>query len=167
MNQMEINVSESWRPVAGYERLYEVSDLGRIRSLPRSKTAGRVLKQMCNKQGYCQVSLSRDGVRRNAFVHVVVAAAFHGPRPHHLVTRHLDGDPSNNKAPNLVYGTESENALDRIRHGRHNQLNKTHCPQGHPYDDGNTSRLADGSRACRKCRAEAVRRSYARKKALG
>jgi hypothetical protein len=122
---------------------------------------------MHSRQGYHQLTLSRDGKRKNVFVHMAVAEAFHGPRPDGLVVRHLDGNPSNNSATNLRYGTPSENARDRIAHGRHNQLNKTHCSQGHPYDEVNTSHLADGSRACRTCRAAAARQKYARKKALG
>jgi hypothetical protein len=161
---METTMIEIWLPVPGYDGLYEVSSLGQVRSLPRSRTAGKVLKQRRVKGGYVTVTLSVAGVRERTTVHDLVARSFHGRRPRGLVIRHLDGDPSNNRASNLRYGTESENAQDRIRHGRHNQLNKTNCPQGHPYDEANTSRLGDGSRACRKCRAEAARRCYARKK---
>lgn len=156
--------SETWLPVPGYESFYEVSDAGQVRSLPRPRTAGGVLRQMRIKGDYRQVTFCRDGKQKNFLVHVAVAAAFHGPRPAGLVIRHLDGDPSNNSATNLRYGTDVENARDLIRHGRHNQLNKTHCPQGHPFDEVNTSHVADGSRACRKCRAEQARAYRLRKK---
>jgi len=50
-----------------------------------------------------------------------------------------------------VYGTYSENALDRVRHGRDRDAVKTHCPHGHPYDAENTFRNNLGSRCCRTC----------------
>jgi hypothetical protein len=91
----------------------------------------------------------------NRRVHQLVAEAFHGSRPDGLVIRHLDGDKMNNRATNLRYGTSSENAQDRLEHGRHHQLEKMHCPQGHAYDAANTrinvSPRGDVSRRCRAC----------------
>lgn len=59
-----------------------------------------------------------DGVRRKFKVHQLVCRKFHGerPSPDHEV-RHLDGNPMNNHASNLAWGTRSENAIDRIKHG--------------------------------------------------
>jgi HNH endonuclease len=79
--------------------------------------------------------------------------AFEGACPEGLQVRHLDGDPKNNKFENLVYGTPKENMEDRDKvHGRNYELNKTHCPQDHPYDDVNTYVAPDGSRQCKTCR---------------
>lgn len=114
---------ETWKPVPGWESSYEVSDLGRVRSLPRrvassygstSWNRGRVLAQskVC---GYPGVSLGR-GKRAN--VHRLVAAAFLGPCPDGMLVRHLDGDRANSVVSNLAYGTHRENEADKYRHGR-------------------------------------------------
>lgn len=59
-----------------------------------------------------------DGARRkNATVHSLVAAAFLGPRPAGEDVRHLDGDPENNRASNLAYGTRTQNMADAREHG--------------------------------------------------
>lgn len=55
--------------------------------------------------------------KRTAHVHVIVAEAFHGPRPDGFHVAHLDGDPTNNRADNLTYVSVSENQLHRVSHG--------------------------------------------------
>lgn len=116
---------ETWKPIPLFD-LYEASDAGRIRSLPRVTQhytgkaivrGGRVLAGHVNPKGYVQVSLSVDGRTRTAHVHALVAAAFLGPRPSGLVVRHLDGNSQNNAASNLAYGTQQENTNDKELHG--------------------------------------------------
>lgn len=145
---------EQWRPVVGYEGLYEVSDLGRVRSLPRYGTIGKLLKPGTAKRGgYLYVNLCRDGRPLNRTIHVLVAEAFLGPRPEGFDVRHLDGNRLNCARANLAYGTRSENNLDAVRHGTHNKASKTCCPKGHPYDKANT-RVYAGRRFCRTCDRE-------------
>lgn len=69
-------------------------------------------------RGYFQFVLSRNGKQTCYAVHRLVCEAFHGPRPSpkHQV-RHLDGNPQNNRADNLCWGTAKENGEDRVRHG--------------------------------------------------
>ena len=143
--------TEQWAPIPGRPG-YEASTHGRVRS-PR----GPVLKPwISNKAGHLKVGLSR---KRREWVHRAICAAFYGPCPRGLEVRHLDGDPTNNHVTNLRYGTHSENMQDRIRHGWLNIAPdsphgfKTHCPQGHPYDDANTLRYG-GRRSCRICTTE-------------
>ena len=146
---------EAWR-VLRQNANYEVSDLGRIRS-----TRGRLLRGTITKKGYTRVILSQPGgPPRLHYLHILVAEAFNGPRPAGAETRHLDGDPSNNAASNLRFGTRQENRLDQIRHGRDVNINKTHCPSGHPYDAENTRVRPSGWRICRTC----ARASYGRAK---
>jgi hypothetical protein len=164
-------MSAEWRPIPGYEGLYEASDDGQVRSLPRRDwrgrvLSGRVLKTHRNSSGYPIVSLCTRGKPRTIYVHQLVAAAFIGPRPAGTETRHLDGDQLNNRAGNLVYGTASENKLDTVRHGTHPQSSKTHCPQRHEYDEANTYIAPDGGRACRTCGRAAAARYGARRRAL-
>lgn len=117
---------ERWLPVVGYEGLYEVSDLGRVRGLDRMiKTfggatklhRGRVLKQRMAER-YLRIGLHCHGEVRWYFVHVLVARAFLGPRPEgHEVCHGPDG-ALNNRLVNLSYGTPSKNhGEDRHRDG--------------------------------------------------
>ena len=79
----------------------------------------RELKQSRSSQSpYRAVTLCKDTKKLRYPIHKIVLLAFVGPRPEGMVTRHLDGDPLNNHLDNLTYGTQSENHIDRIKHGR-------------------------------------------------
>ncbi len=149
---------ECWLPVPGYEGLYEISDLGNVKSIPRRRTRGGLLSVTIGKRGYPKVSLCKDGRQSTHEVHRLVAAAFIGMSPEGQEVRHKDGDTLNPRARNLEYGTRSENNLDAVRHGTHWKSAITHCPQGHPYDEANT-RWYRNSRYCKAChRARSSRR---------
>lgn len=152
--------TEEWRPAPGYKGCYEVSSLGRVRSLSRPRHPGRILKPQPGPSGYLRVHLSRDGVRRHRKIHVLVARAFLGERPPGLEVRHLDGNHANNVITNLTYGTRSENQLDRVRHGTHSMSIKNACPQGHPYD----AVTPDGVRYCKICKRDKTRAWRARRR---
>lgn len=104
-------MKENWRPVVGYEALYEVSDLGRVRS-PRT-----ILKP--GKTGpYFYVNLSKGGVTRMHSVHKLVLTAFIGPCPKDKECRHFpDHNGSNNRLDNLSWATHSENIGDKYHNG--------------------------------------------------
>lgn len=106
-------VPEQWLTVAGFEGYYEVSDLGRVRSV----RAGRCLKACIGASGYEQVDLSLHGKARSVNVHQLVATAFLGPAKPGMQVCHSDGDRRNNRALNLRYGTPAENNADKARHG--------------------------------------------------
>lgn len=153
--------SEIWKPIPGFNDWYEASSWGRIRSRPRTITningmtqnrKGAILRPGKNK-GYSLVILCNLNKRYNKTVHSLVALAFHGERPEGCHIRHIDGSRDNNRPENLVYGTRSENTLDSVEHGTHNQASVTHCPRGHAYADGNMlqGKLKKGRRACRSC----------------
>ncbi|MER9685871.1 NUMOD4 motif-containing HNH endonuclease [Mesorhizobium sp. M0139] len=123
-------MSENWRTIPGFEGLYEVSDLGRVRSLDHvvlrnspyhgglipTRRKGRVLKP-CVTDGYEFVNIYRDGEMHRFAVHILVAAEFIGPRPEGLVVRHLDGVKRHNLPGNFCYGTPKENSEDSVKHG--------------------------------------------------
>lgn len=133
------HMNEEWKPVPGYEDLYEVSSTGYVRTPGRrvfiSGRKGefwkayppRILKASVRKwwprgstvvpTGLC-VQLCRDGVRQMWSVHRLVLLAFVGPMPLGEETRHLDGNAWNNQLSNLCYGTSKENKSDTMRHGR-------------------------------------------------
>jgi hypothetical protein len=148
---------ERWLAVPEWEGLYEVSDLGRVRSLSRQTSkgvrSGRVLRFGTYKDGHKHVTFSRNGKATMYQVHRVVLLAFVSPCPDGLQVRHKNGIPDDNRLENLTYGTPAENMADRDHvHNTNHQLNKTHCPQGHPYDKENTYLAPDGHRQCRICR---------------
>jgi hypothetical protein len=122
---------EIWKAVVGFEGAYEVSNLGRVRSLDRTGPArsrwgqdivrvfrGRILAGGPHPNGYITMHLYLDGVRRPTVLHIIVAEAFHGPRPSpgHEV-RHLDNDRKNCVAENIKWGTRAEQQADKERHG--------------------------------------------------
>lgn len=142
---------ETWRPVVGCEGRYEVSDLGRIRSLVRRSP--RILNPTVGTHGYLLVNVYGSGERRrNRSVHQLVAEAFIGARPDGVDVRHLNGVKSDCRAVNLAYGSRSQNMIDLVEHGGCVNANKTHCTVcGSPYDAANTYRRPDGGRECRRC----------------
>ena len=121
--------AERWRPIPGHEGAYEVSDLGRVRSLDRkvwfgaSKRAaahwqlvrGRLLRPGLGSHGYLTVVLGRE--HGSHLVHRLVLLAFEGPCPAQQEVCHGNGDRTDNRLCNLRYGTRTENILDAVAHG--------------------------------------------------
>lgn len=167
LGALEVLPGEDWRPVVGYEGRYLVSSLGRVWSQARRhRRVGMLLKPVNGGQGYLVVNL-RDG-RDNARVHgvhLLLAAAFIGPRPEGQVTRHLNGVATDNRLDNLAYGTYGDNAHDAVRHGTHSQGSKTHCPQGHPYEGENLRQAGPNHRRCAECCRAQGRARWARRRA--
>ena len=88
-------MQEKWRPVVGYEGLYEVSNLGRVRRI-------RIVEPTKKKHGYMQISLvGKDGVRRSHRLHRIVATAFIPNPEGKPQVNHRDENPENNRADNL------------------------------------------------------------------
>lgn len=148
----QLETAERWLPVVGYEGLYDVSSLGRVRSIARPGARGGIKKQHLRPDGYFEVLLSKENRGRIATTHRLVTAAFLGPRPAGMYTRHLNGDSQDNRIENLTYGTPSQNAVDMVQHGRHNQARKTHCIRGHSFlDPANVHIDPKGHRRCIPC----------------
>lgn len=113
-NSQEI---EEWRSIEGYEELYEVSSLGRVRSCDRfvkSKRGtrlhkGKLLKPGIDRVGYLHVVLSKDNKQKMFLVHRLVYASFHGKIPEGMQVNHIDEDKTNNSIENLNVMTSKEN----------------------------------------------------------
>ncbi len=122
---------ELWRDIPGYEGSYQVSSLGRVRSLPRYVPIhnrfrgvthmrfcpGRILRPaVCDRAGHVSLHLGKH--TRGIPVHQLVMLAFYGPPPAGMEAMHLNGDPKDNRVENLRYGTHSENMTDMYRMGK-------------------------------------------------
>lgn len=114
-------MSEIWKPVVGFEGLYEVSDLARVRRVgPAARNGkgrgggarlGRPIAPQKHKGGYQAVQLWKDGKMYRPLLHCVVAAAFLGAPPPGMEVNHGDGDKSRNVLDNLEYMTHGDNML--------------------------------------------------------
>ena len=113
---------EQWRPVVGYEGLYEVSNYGRVKTL--FKGVSKIRKPVfTNKPGYFGVNLYKENVSRLIRIHVLVARAF-VPNPENKpVVNHKDANKRNNQVSNLEWVTQSEN----LRHAYDIGLQKIGC----------------------------------------
>jgi len=115
---------ETWKPVVGYEGLYEVSSMGRVKSLGRvdrfnKKWNCRIMKPTYVGKHYQMVRLCKKGKTKNQKVHRLVAEAFIPNPDKKPQVNHIDGNKDNNCADNLEWCTNSENQL----HARENGLN--------------------------------------------
>ena len=103
---------EIWRDIKNYEGIYEVSNLGRIKSISRNGTIkeNRILKP--NKvMGYSQVGLQKYVTRKYKKIHRLVAEAFIPNPENKKEVNHKDGNKTNNCVDNLEWVTTSENQL--------------------------------------------------------
>lgn len=104
---------EEWQDIEGFIGLYQVSNLGRVRSLDRNDSAGRPRKGRVLRPGtnfgYPFVNLSKNSENHVVRVHSLVAEAFLGPRPDGYQVNHKDCNKTNNRADNLEYVTHAEN----------------------------------------------------------
>lgn len=117
---------EEWRPIPGFEDLYEVSNLGRVKSLGNGSSGNskqRILKTRKTENGYMTVTLHNNG-RHDLKVHRIVASAFLGLDIHNLEIQvnHIDEDKTNNNVSNLelcdgmynhFYGTGIKRAAEK------------------------------------------------------
>lgn len=119
-------VKEEWRDVPNYEGYYQVSDLGRVRSLDRVITysngqkrfyKGRIRDGSINKYGYRQTTLTVNDKGRNFRFSQLVAMAFLGHKPdgNNLVIDHVNGDKSDDRVENLQIVTHRANTTTCFR----------------------------------------------------
>lgn len=125
-------MNEIWKDIIGYEGLYQVSNLGKVRSIQRTiryngigKGGGTYsypsieLKKCLNTVGYYQVSLSVNNHRKRYMIHRLVAAAFCTHPIGKDYVNHIDGNYLNNRADNLEWVSSVENTHHAIVNGFH------------------------------------------------
>lgn len=114
-------MEEAWRDIPGYEGRYQVSNLGRVKSLPRVRRGHgggyirvpeRILRGSPDESGHVAINL-RDGFNtRHVEIHRLVMQAFVGPCPAGMEVCHNDSNPANNCLENLRYDTHMNNMID-------------------------------------------------------
>ena len=118
---------EAWEDIPGYEGRYQVSSLGRVKSLTRRVHCGkngagvrlipeRILRAGRRADGHLSVVLGHK--QPGSQVHQLVLLAFVGPPEPGQEVRHINGDPTDNRLCNLQYGSRTENILDVYRIGK-------------------------------------------------
>lgn len=158
---------ERWLPVIGYEGFYEVSDLGRVKAVARTRPDGRHYREKFlstfTLSGYIGVSLYRGKKGGPKHVHRLVAEAFLGPCPadKHQVN-HKDGNKQNPRATNLEWVTRTENSLHAIAHGLRERVTKGAFKMGNrPWNAGKkTGQRPWNYRADRSCSTPGCKRAF-------
>ncbi|MDR6511439.1 hypothetical protein J2792_002311 [Novosphingobium capsulatum] len=165
---------EIWKPIIGFEGVYEISDSGNVRALDRVMQSGRwghvsrkggPIKAKIDQNGRPCVGLRINGKRIYKHISILVCEAFHGPRPslRHQVAHFPDPDPKNNVPNNLRWATSLENHNDRRIHGT-TPVGEKNCfailnesevrkirelyRPGRPYHPGNHKEIAKHFNIC-------------------
>jgi len=116
------SVLETWKPVVGYEGLYQVSDFGEVISLNYKHTGqSRVLKPMKDRKGYLNVNLYKNGKKKRQLVHRLVAQAFIDNPDNLPEVNHIDENKENNKVCSGMVNLEWCNRKYNVNHGTGHQ----------------------------------------------
>lgn len=129
--------NEKWRDIIDYEGIYQISNLGNVKSLERivsnNKNDGvrivkeKILHSIDNGNGYKFVSLNKNNKHKNFYIHRLVAGAFVENPENKKYVNHKDFNKYNNNASNLEWCTQKENvnySVERMKHPKNSKLPK-------------------------------------------
>lgn len=103
-------MNNTWVDIVGYEGIYKVSKDGQVMNVRKNKT----IKPLLNIYGYYSVRLHKDGNRRTAFVHRLIAQAFIPNPDNKSEVNHIDGNKLNNDISNLEWVSHRENIIHSV-----------------------------------------------------
>lgn len=106
---------ENWKWIPNYSGMYQVSDMGRVKSFRRYKDGIYLRPGTMNRFGHCSVTRGR---KNSQCVHTLVLITFIGPRPLGKEALHQNGIGGDNRLTNLRWGTRAENNIDSAKLGR-------------------------------------------------
>ena len=124
--------TEIWKPISGYKGYYEVSNLGRVRSItrkikrtnPRNPNNtnyytynGKLVPVWITRKGYCRCSLNIDGIKKNHLVHQLVAREFIDNDKDKPQVNHINCIKTDNRVENLEWVTNRENYDHSVENG--------------------------------------------------
>ena len=128
---------EEWRDIKGYEGLYQVSSLGRVKSLNyRHTNREKILKYGKNNRGYLHVNLCKKGTIKSFQIHRLVAESFIFNPNNYKEVNHKDENKQNNRVDNLEwcdrkyninYGTRNKKLSESIKGSKHYKSRKVLC----------------------------------------
>jgi hypothetical protein len=128
---------EQWKDIKGYEGLYQVSNLGRVKSLPKISgccfQSEMLIKPHKDHKGYLYVGLCKNAKYKYFKVHRLVADAFILNPDHKPFINHINYDKANNNVSNLEWVTAKENSQWSLENNRKGQLKKNKPISGHHY----------------------------------
>lgn len=121
---MNLN-NEIWKDIAGYEGLYQISNLGNVKSLARykqnhnklQKVEERILKPNITNKGYYYVMLNKNGKQKHKMIHILIAQAFIPNPNNYPIVNHKDGNKLNINIRNLEWSSYSHNNKEAYRLG--------------------------------------------------
>lgn len=116
---------EKWRNIKGYEKLYQISDLGRVRSLDKKilhlgsyrTIKGKIIKSHINSKGYYRIDLHDNKKKKKYLISRLVGFAFISIIKNKPNINHKDGNAQNNNASNLEWCTQKENVIHAMKMG--------------------------------------------------
>lgn len=162
-------IEEIWRPIEGYEGLYEISNTGQVRSLDKYDSMnrfyeGRILKLFADRLGYLRAQLYSNNKKKSFLVHRLVAEAFI-PNPDNLPqVNHRDENPSNDNVDNLEwcdakynsnYGTRIDRIRDiRLKNGTYTGLSKEEYDK--KYYQKNREKICEQKKEYRRKKKEEI-----------
>lgn len=121
-------MKEIWKDIKGYEGLYQVSNLGKVKRIEHFDSIGRKKKEkeMSAQEvsGYLRVWLSKGMIRKGYLIHRLVAESFILNLNNKKEVNHKDGDKQNNCVNNLEWVTSSENRIHAYKKGLAKQTSK-------------------------------------------
>lgn len=144
-------MNEFWKPVPGFEMCYEVSNLGRVKSLPRTcarpggvtrQVRERLLKFTISRKGYYLVRLYNNGVPSTKSVARLVALTFLENPENKPQVDHIDGDKANNCVSNLRWATNHENMTNPVSIAQRKASTKGRFMSSYPRPGGGASPTA-------------------------